>query len=32
MSRIDRVGLILMNDAGNPFHVDGNVDPHGCSK
>ena len=32
MSRIDRIGLILVDDAGHAFHVDGDVDPHGCSR
>ena len=29
MPRIDRIGLILVNDAGYAFHVDRDVDPHG---
>ena len=28
MPGIDRVGLILVNDAGYAFHIDGDVDPH----
>ncbi len=28
MLRIDRIGLVLVNDAGDPFHVYGDVDPH----
>ena len=32
MPRIDRIGLVLVDDAGHAFHVDGDVDPHGCSQ
>ena len=28
-ARVDGVGLVLMDDPGNPFHVDGDVDAHG---
>jgi hypothetical protein len=29
MATIDGVGLVLVNDAGHTFHVDGDVHPHG---
>jgi hypothetical protein len=31
MSGIDRIGLILVDYAGDSFHVDGDVDPHSRS-
>ena len=32
MSGIDRIGLILVDDSGHAFHVDGDVDPHDGSR
>ncbi len=32
MTGIDRVRLILVNDPGHAFHVDGDLDPHGGSR
>jgi hypothetical protein len=31
MPRIDRIRLVLVNDTGHTFHVDGDVHPHGGS-
>ena len=32
MTGVDGIGLILVNDTCHPFHVDGDVDPHGSSR